>query len=186
MDDEGGATIREAVAVFDDVQVLEAAVDELSSTGFDRAAIGLLADPALVEAKLGHRFRQVADLEDDGGAPWSFYVAKEAIGPAEGAMLGGLLYAGVGAAAGAAVAGGATLTAALTSASFAGGTGGQIGAALAKLVGDRHAQQLLQQLDRGSLVLWVHAGDKAHEDRATAILSRRSGRDAHVYDLPVD
>jgi len=186
MADEAGTTIREAVAVFDDEKALEAAIGELFSTGFDRAEIGLLADPALVEAKLAHRFRQVADLEDDAGVPWSFYVAKEAIGPAEGAMLGGLLFGGVGAAAGAAVAAGATLTAALTAASLAGGSGGPIAAALAKLVGDRQAQQLLRQLDRNSLVLWVHARDAAHEERATAILSRRSGRDVHVFDLPVD
>jgi hypothetical protein len=65
-----------------------------------------------------------------------------------------------------------------------GGTGGLIGATLAKLVGDHHAQYLKDQLDRGGLLLWVNLRDRAHEDRATEILRRHAGRDVHVHDLP--
>ena len=43
---------------------------------------------------------------------------------------------------------------------------------------------LQEQLDRGGLLLWVHTRDAAHEERATEILRRHSGRDVHVHDLP--
>ena len=177
-------TIREAVAVFDDETTLEAAIDDLMSTGFDRAEISLLADVETVEAKLGHRFTKVADLEDDAAVPRAFYVSKEAIGYGEGALLGGLFYVGAVAAAGAAVAMGATLVAAITAAGLAGGTGGLIGAMLARLLGEHHAHALKEQLDRGGLLLWVHLRDQAHEERALAILRRLSAHDVHVHDLP--
>ena len=185
MADDHGTTIRAAVGVFDDEQALEAAIDELSSTGFERAEISLLAGVEMVERKLGHRFSKVAELADDAAVPRAVYVAKESIGYAEGALLGGLFYVGVVAAAGAAVAAGATLVAAITAASLAGGSGGLIGATLARLVGDHHAQDLKDQLDRGGLLLWVHLRDQAHEERATEILRRHAGRDVHVHDLPV-
>ncbi len=184
MADRASTTLREAVAVFDDEQALEAAIDELFSTGFDRAEIGLLADVAKVEAKLGHRFTKVADLEGDAAVPRAFYVAREAFGYGEGALLGGLFYVGAAAAASAAVAAGATLAAAITAAGLAGGTSGSIGVALARLLGDQQGRQLLEQLDRGVLLLRVHLRDQAHEDRALPILRRHSGRDVHVHDLP--
>ena len=56
-------TIREAVAAFDDAAALEQAVYALERQGFDRAAFSLLADEATVEQKLGHRYRQVAEME---------------------------------------------------------------------------------------------------------------------------
>ncbi len=184
MADETGATIREAVAVFDDETRLEAAIDDLGSTGFDRAEVSLLAGVETVEAKLGHRFTKVAELEDDAAVPRAFYVARESIGYGEGALLGGLLYVGAVAAAGAAVAAGATLAAAITAAGVAGGTGGLVGATLARLLGGHHARHLQEQLDRGGLLLWVHLRDQAHEDRALAILRRHSAHDVHVHDLP--
>mgnify|MGYP001818396261 CR=1 FL=1 len=185
MADDSGTTIREAVAVFDDEATLEAAIDDLLSTGFDRAEISLLAGADTVEQALGHRFRKVAEVEDDAGAPRTVYVSKEAIGDAEGALIGGLLYVGAVAAAGAVVATGGALAAAITAAALAGGTGGLIGATLAKLVGDHHARHLQEQLDRGGLLLWVHLRDADHEDRALTILRKHSAHDVHAHDLPV-
>jgi hypothetical protein len=54
-------TVREAVAVFDDPDTLEAAVFALETHGFDRAAFSLLADEATVERKLGQRYRRRGD-----------------------------------------------------------------------------------------------------------------------------
>jgi hypothetical protein len=184
MSTENETAIREAVAVFTDEATLQAAIDDLTSAGFDRAEISLVAGAATVEAELGHRYRKVAELEDDPAVPRTFYVSEESIGDAEGALVGGLLYVGAVAAAGAIVATGGTLAAAITAAALAGGTGGLIGAALAKLVGDHHAHYLQEQLDRGGLLLWVRTRDTAHENRAIDILRRHSGHDVHVHDLP--
>ena len=60
-----GTKVREAVAVFDDVSSLEAAVDDLRAAGFGQHDISLLAAHAAVERKLGHMYRRVEELEDD-------------------------------------------------------------------------------------------------------------------------
>jgi len=177
-------TIREAVAVLETAASLEAAIDELESAGFDRAEISLLAAEPAVEQKLGHKFSRVEELEDDAKVPRTFFVSTEAIGDAEGAVVGALLYVGAVAAAGVVVASGGTLAAAIAGAAAAGGTGGLIGSALAKLVGDHHAQHLQRQLDHGGLVLWVRTRDAAHEQRAVDILRRHSAHDVHLHDLP--
>lgn len=59
----------EAVAIFDDVASLDDAVAALMNAGFKKDEISLLASEAAVEAKLGHRYRRVEELEDDPKAP---------------------------------------------------------------------------------------------------------------------
>ena len=49
-------TIREAVGVFHDPASLQEAIDELLSSGFDRAEVSLLAGEHAVEEKLRHRY----------------------------------------------------------------------------------------------------------------------------------
>ena len=82
-------TLREAVGVFHDPGPLQEAIDELLSSGFDRAEISLLASERAIEAKLHHRYRKVAELEDDPRVPRTAYVSLELIGDAEGGLIGG-------------------------------------------------------------------------------------------------
>jgi len=178
------STHTEAVAVFSDSKTLQAAIDDLLSHGFNRADISLLAGEEAVDAKLGHVYLKTEELEDDPNVPTVAYVSKEAIGDAEGALVGGLVYVGAVAAIGAVVASGGTLAVVLTAAVLAGGTGGLIGAALASLVGERHAHHIQEQLDHGGLLLWVRTWDKDHEARAVDVLSRYSAHDVHVHELP--
>lgn len=177
------ASIREAVGVFDDGETLQAAIDDLLSSGFDRAELSLLASEQAVDGKLGRHYRRVEELEDDTRVPRTAYVSTETIGDAEGALIGGLMYVGAVAAAGGIVASGGTLAAAIAGAAVAGGAGGVAGSVFAKLLGDRHAGHLQEQLEHGGLLLWVRTRDAAHEERARAILSRHSGRDVHVHDI---
>src|SRR4051812_49854102 len=65
----GRATVREAVAVFEDVGELEAAVDDLKAAGFSEDAFSLLAADEAVERKLGHLYRRVGGVEGEGAAP---------------------------------------------------------------------------------------------------------------------
>lgn len=174
-----GKTIREAVGVFKTADALQEAIDELMSSGFDRAELSLLAAEHTVEEKLRHKYRKVAELEDDVTVPRASYVSTELIGEAEGALIGGLVY--VGAAAGAILASGGTVAAAIAAAALGGGTYGLIGAGLAKLVGDHHARYLQEQLDHGGLLLWVRTWDAADEKRAVEILAKHSGQDVHVH-----
>ncbi len=177
--------IREAVAVFDDVEALQAAIDELESSGFDRAKISLLAGAQSVEEKLGHVYLKVEELEDDPNILRTAYVSTESIGDAQGALIGGLLYVGAMAAAGAVVASGGALMTAIGAAGLAGGTGVALGSILARIVGEDHAINLQNQIDRGGILLWVRTTDQKSEERAKQILTRHSAHDVHIHDIAI-
>jgi len=189
----GGATrplqpnrreVREAVGVFDTVDALQAAIDELLSSGFDRADLSLLASLHAVEEKLGDTWFHRVELEDNPAAPRGDYVSPDAIGTAEGGLISGLTYLGAVATAGVIALAGGPLTAIVVGAAVAGGAGGLVGARLAASVGHHRARYFQQQLDRGGLLLWVRTSSPAREVRATDILARHSGRDVHVHGVP--
>ena len=117
-------TVREAVGVFNRPEELQGAIDELLSSGFYRAELSLLASAHAVEAKLDHRYEKVSSLADDPTVPREAYVSTEAIGGAEGGLIGGLMYVGAAAAAGAIVISGGTLATAIGATALAGGAGG--------------------------------------------------------------
>jgi hypothetical protein len=177
-------TRTEAVAIFEYAETFQAAIDEILSSGFDRAELNLLASEHAVKEKLGYMYEEATELEDDPSVPRAAYVSTEAIGDAEGALIGGLFYVGAVAAAGAVVASGGTLAGAIVAGAMTGGAGGLIGSVLAKLVGQHHADHMREQLLHGGLLLWVRTRDKDHEARATEILSKHSGHDVHIHALP--
>jgi len=76
--DNGTATykIREMVALFDDSNTLERAIETLQESGFNRADISLLATEETVDKKLGHHFKSIGELEDDGRVPQKAFVSK--------------------------------------------------------------------------------------------------------------
>jgi hypothetical protein len=94
MPEQDAQTIREAVGVFNTSETLQDAIDDLMSSGFDRAALSLLASEKAVEDKLGHKYQKIAELEDDPIVPRCCYVSTESIGSAEGGLIGGLMYVG--------------------------------------------------------------------------------------------
>ncbi len=177
-------TVREAVGVFHSAEELQAAIDELLQSGFHRAELSLLASEHAVDQKLGHRYRKVSSLADDPIIPRAAYVSPEAIGGAEGGLIGVLMYVGAVAAAGAIVASGGTLTAAILGAALTGGAGSLIGSLLARWVGEDHGRHLQVQVDRGGLLLWVRTWDAGDEERAMRILKSHSGDQVHVHALP--
>jgi hypothetical protein len=183
--DDVSAT-REAVGVFGSPETLQDAIDELLSSGFHRAELSLLASEHAVEAKLRHRYDKVGELADNPTAPRAAYVSTEAIGGAEGGLIGGLMYVGATAGAGAIVASGGAVAAVIIAAALAGGAGGLIGSILAKWVGAHHAHYLQAQMDRGGLLLWVHTRDVALEERAVEILKKHSGEEVHTHALPAE
>jgi hypothetical protein len=177
-------TIPEAVGIFHRGEDLQGAIDELLSSGFHRSELGLLASESTLQEKFGHRYKSVSALADDPEAPRSAYVSPEAIGDAQGGLIGALVYVGAAAAAGAVVASGGTLFAIVTAVVLAGGTGGLLGSMLATWLGDHHANYLQEQIDRGGLLLWVRTRHAEDERRAVEILKRHSGHEVHVHALP--
>jgi len=183
VDDQPDA-IREAVGVFASENDLQAAIDELLSSGFHRAELSLLASEEVGNEKLGSGFANARAVEDDPVVSRTSYVSPEAIGDAQGGIVSGLVYAGATAAAGTVLISGGAIASALVAATLAGGAGGVVGALLAKWLGDNHAQYLQTQVDHGGLLLWVRTRDTKAEERATDILKRHSSRDVHLHTLP--
>jgi hypothetical protein len=173
------ADVREAVAVFDAAADLQAAIDELLSSGFNRAELSLLASAEAIDAKIGRVSR--AELEDNAQVPRGVYVSPDAIGIAEGSLVSGLVYLGGVATAGIVALAGGPLTAVIIGAALAGGAGGLVGAGFAELLGHHRAAYFDEQLERGGLLLWVRTEDRERELRAVEILSRHSGKDVHVH-----
>jgi hypothetical protein len=184
--DERSETLREAVGVFASANDLQAAIDELLSSGFHRAELSLLASADALNEKLGGSYRHVDAVADDSIVPRTAYVSPEAIGDAQGGIVGGLVYVGATIAAGAVVVSGGTILAAIVAATLAGGAGGIVGSILAKWLGDNHARYLQAQVDHGGLLLWVRTRDARAEQRAMEILNRHSSRDAHVHTLSLE
>jgi hypothetical protein len=184
--DQAADASREAVGIFHSASGLQDAIDDLLSSGFDRSELSLLASEHAVDEKLGHRYARVDVLADDAEAPRAAFVSTEAIGDAEGGIIGGLVYVGAIAAVGAVVATGGTLLAAIIGAALAGGAGGLIGTVLANRLGSHHAQYLEEQIIRGGLLLWVRTRDRASEERAIEILRRHSAGNVHIHMLPLE
>lgn len=182
VENKSTATAREAVAVFHDVRPFEEAIDELLSSGFDRAEISLLASEEVVAKKLGHHYAKVENLEDNDDAPRAVYVGREGVAQGQASVIGGLFMLGSLAAAGMVVASGGTLAVAALAAGVAGGSGGLVGALLARQFGKRYANRIEEQLRKGGLLLWVGIRDEAHEHRALEILRNHSGDDVHVHE----
>jgi hypothetical protein len=176
--------IREAVGVFHSPEKLQEAIDDLLECGFHRAELSLLASVRAVDEKLGHRYRKISSAADDPIVPRAAYVSPEAIGGAEGGLIGVLMYVGAMAAAGAVVASGGTLAAAIIGAALSGGVGGLVGSLLAEWLGEEHGRHLQEQVERGGLLLWVRTWDRADEKRAMKILRKHSGSHVHVHSLP--
>ena len=182
MEDSGTVEIREAVGILDSEKQLQAAIDDLLSHGFNRAEISVLAPVSAVEEKLGHRFKSVAEIEDDPEAMSKAYVPVETIGDAEGAVIGSLFY--VGAFAGIVlVASGGALAAALAALAL-GGSGTAVGVALARFIKQHHADYIADQLEKGGLLLWVRTWDQKDEAKAVELLSAHSAHDVHIHALP--
>jgi hypothetical protein len=174
------ARVCEVVGVFHTSDDLEAAIDELLSSGFDRAEISLLAGEGAVARELGGRFRPVAELADDPGVPRAAFVSTEAIGDAEGGLIGGLAYLGATAGIGAVVMSGGALAATVGAAILAGGAGGLVGSVLARWVGHHHAAHLQSQIENGGLLLWVRAWNEGDEGGATSIIAKHAADHVHV------
>jgi hypothetical protein len=186
MAEEGSPqTAREAVGVFHDSSAFQDALDALTSAGFDRADLSLLASDKAIEDKLGTAYRRLGDLEENPSVPRSAYVDDHSMAEARTGAIGGLAYIGAVAAAGIVVASGGGLAAAIAGAALAGGGGGLLGSVGAHFIGKHHAEGLQAQLDKGGLLLWVRTGSPELEERAVEILKEHGGQDVHIHALPV-
>jgi len=174
---------REAVGVFANPEALEAAVDELEVSGFDRAAISVLASDEKVKERIGHLYRTVGEAEDDRRAPQTGFVSKDSLAEGEAAVVALPLYIGGTAGVIAVVASGGALAATIAGAVAGSAAGAGVGALLAHTIARRHTDHVLEQLAQGGMVLWVIVLDDNAEKRALEILTKAGARDVHVHQI---
>jgi hypothetical protein len=176
-------SVREAVGVFSDVEALEAAVDELEVSGFDRATISVLASDETIKERMGPLHHTLVEIEDDRQAPGTAFVEKDSRVEGEAAAVGIPFYIGCVAAA-AVAAGSGGLAVPTIGAIIAGGAaGGGLGALLARAIANHHSESVSQQLSRGGIVLWVSVRDATAENLAVQILTKTGARDVHVHEI---
>lgn len=179
---DNSGTVREAVAVFDDVSSLEAAVEDLRTAGFAEEAISLLAGQDAVEKKLGRMYQRVEELEDDPRAPRTAFVSEKNLGERENRVVGSLTVLPTVIAAGTVVASTGAVAAAIVGTAIAGAA---LGTVLTHWMDQRHADRLQEQLDRGGVLLWVRTPSEEEERKAVEILTRYSAHDVHIHEIPV-
>lgn len=171
--------VREVVGLFNDHAALERAVDELLVSGFARCEVSLLAEAGDGQ---GHTAEQLAD---DPKAPRTDHFCTEALGNAEGGLIGGFAVIPALSAAGAATAAGAT-TLAVTGLTIAsGGAGAILGAFLAVLLARRRLTHQALQTELGGQLLWVRTRSPELEHRAMDILAHHAAHHVHAHDMPV-
>jgi hypothetical protein len=173
--------VTEAVAVFHDVNSLDAAVEELRAAGFKRDDINLLAGAHAVEKKLGHRYERVEELEDEPDVPRKAYRTRASLGETEDVVIGSLTYLPAVIAAGTVVASAGVVAAAVTGVALGGAL---LGTALSHWMDRNHAEWLQEQLDHGGLLLWVRTPDAETQQKALSILAHHSTHDVHIHKLP--
>ena len=177
------APLCEVVGIFHSTDDLESAVEELLTSGFDRAELSLLASEGAVAEKLGGYYRPADEMADDPAVPRTAFVSTAAIGDAEGGLIGGLAYLGATVAVGTVVMSGGAVAATIAAAILAGGTGGLIGSALARWVGHHHAAYLHNQIDNGGLLLWVRAWNQSDKERALEIIENHAADRVHSHGM---
>jgi len=184
-EDHGTASYfaRQAVGVFGNADLLEAAVDELEISGFNRAAISVLASDKTVKDRLGRLYRSVAEIMDDPRAPLTAFTSRDSRVGGEAAVVGAPLFIGGITGGLAVVASGGALAAAFAAAIALGAVGAGIGGVLARVISQHHTDRVAQQLAQGGLVLWVGVRDDAAAARALEILIKGGAHDAHLHEI---
>ena len=173
--------LREVVGVFDAVDRLQSAIDDLLISGFDRSEISLLAEADKVRQKLGDKEVSANELEDSAAAPRTPYIDRESLNIGKASIVGVLFYVGVIVGAGLAFAYGLSLTSAIAIGLLTGAAAGVLGLLISKLVGDRQANWAQSQLKHGGLLLWARAWNDERERAAIDIMRRHGGRDVHAH-----
>lgn len=178
-------TVREAVGVFPSTQSLEAVIDELEMSGFERHQISVLGSEAAVKEQFGKANLPVELLEDNPHTPRSPEIRREELGVGQGVVLGSSAFAGMILAA--AVSGVSVVSSGLVPMIVIGAIGGTaVGAVIAKLLGERYVEFFQSQIEQGGLLVWVVTPNEKAEEKAKEILLKHDGKDVHVHDIPVD
>lgn len=177
------ATVREAVGAFVEPDRLQEAASELQSSGFNHADVSMLASGKALRDKIGIPAGGPLATGDDPNAPHQAYRSPPDVGNAKGVLIGAPMYVAATVTAGVIAATGGTVALLLGGTVLAGSAGGLAGYVFANKMERKLAQDLMQALDEGGLLLWARTTDPDHEKRATEILRKHGATHVHVHEL---
>jgi hypothetical protein len=177
--------VREVVGVFRSREVLDAAVNVLLTSGFDRADIDVL-----VGAEVRQRFRgakiAAEELPDVPGASRQPVIAREDLVLVWSLVLSILIFAGAGFAAWLVVKSGGELIWAGGAAAVGALAAGWIGAQVARAFARKRIRHLEAQLISRELVLLVRVRSAEEEAKATEILLGHGAQAVRPHEITVD
>lgn len=180
--DKGTSWVKEVVGVFSDSGSLEAAIGELELSGFDRAALSVLATGKKAKEEIDRFYSTLKDIEDGDNVTKGPFVSQHSRVEGETAAVGiPLLICGMAGAVAVAASGGA-LAFAIAAAIVFGAGGAGLGGILASTISDGHEARVRDQLKMGGLILWVSATTEEAQKRAVTVLSKMGASDIHVHE----
>jgi hypothetical protein len=172
---------REVVGTFHDVEALEATANTLMSSGFDRAALSLIATEEVVREQFGSRLIKVEKLEDHPDTPRIAYMNHDDVAIGRGVLISGLSYLGAVAGTAAVLTSGGALLPAVAVAAAGGVGGGSLGALLGSWLNAETAKKISDEVERGGLILWVRTLSPDEDDRASDIMIANGAYGVHTH-----
>jgi VIT1/CCC1 family predicted Fe2+/Mn2+ transporter len=170
---------REVVGVFDSLDKLQSAIDDLLTGGFDRSEISLLAEDEAARDKIGAK--RVEELEDSAAAPRIPYIETESLNEGKASLVGLLFYVGALVGAIAVWTARGNFAESIAAGVLTGLGASLLGILFSKLIGGRQRRWVKAQLARGGLLLWARTWTKEGERAAIEIMQRHGGRDVHPH-----
>jgi len=174
----GTARPVELVGIFPDYQSLQQAIDDLLLAGFARCELSLSAPQMGKQAG-----EPIVKLADDPKARRVDHFCSEALGDAEGSLVGGFALIPALAGAWGAGAAGVGLAATAGIAVASGGTGALVGLALAYLLSRKWHAEHERQVQDGGMLLWVGLRSPNQQTAAVQILKRHGAHHVHSHDV---
>jgi len=173
--------VREAVALFDTEEDMQAAVYDLETHGFSNAAISRPAGPEIVEASVSHPIKHVQELEDNSKIPRESFM--DASSKTEGFIVIILvpIYIALLVAAALAVAHGLAVWQGVVISLMMGLIGALIGGYFAYRLTKKRTERARREKEWGGLLVWVRTGSHDQERKAVRILRQHAGRDVHLH-----
>lgn len=172
---------QEIVGNMPSPEALEAAVNAITSAGWDRSELSLLAQHGVL---VGDSVEQdTRTIADDPKADHQAVISEPDVrqGRTLAAGMAGVIGAFV--ASGATVLTGGTALAAVVGAAVVGGGAAAAVERLAGAASKSRRDHLRDQLEHGGILLWVHLRRPGDEARAREILTRHGATDVHVHPV---
>lgn len=175
--------LREAVGTFETPEQLEAAIEALTTAGFDRADLSVLGQEQLFSADVPRAAADPERAADDPKAPRSAVLSEPDVrqGRTLASSMAGVIAAFL--ASGATIVTGGGALAAVVGAAAAGGGATVLVNTIGRWAGESHNEFLHEQAQRGGILLWVKLHNPDQEVAADDILRRSGARHVHIHEF---